>query len=276
MVFLLLCFNLLLPYQESRVVQFPAIEETELPTSLSDDLIYKIGDAILLPPELVLDESISLFNTVFGTPSTNNATSRIFNFSPQPPREHLFLTMFENAIIKEQRYFSNFDDTHFYIQDSKYESALDNEKMIDDHKRLLYDVFKDTYLLKYKLKVDNRVKDEAFNLIEWHDSDYVILPPLIAGYLYYRGLDKDFTIEDTYFKISLESFHKWSREENVVIGAGIEWAPHKSSPIKFIVAVGLEDGDVELQFIGIGTNLSTIKKVLNLQRPLEDVESYRR
>lgn len=276
MVFILLCFSFLFPCQDPIIVPFPAVEEAQLPTSLADEsIIYDVGDAILLPPEIILDESISLFNTIFGTPTNYNTSSRIFNFSPQPHRDRLFLTMLENAIHKEQRYFANFDDTHFYAYDSKFE-YIDNEKLIDDQKRLLYDVFKDTYLMKYRLKVDSRVKDEVFNLTDWYDTDFIILPPLVAGYLYYRGLDKDFSIDGTYFKISLESFHKWSREENVTIGAGIEWAPHKYSPIKIMAAIGLEDGDVELQFIGIGTDLGTVKKILFLQRPIEDVESYRR
>jgi hypothetical protein len=273
------------PEPEQRIIPSyqDLIGELKLPTSLSldedynidytiksdrENIVTKIGDTLLLPPELLLDGTVSILNALFGQSSGNSVSSKIFDFHIQPTRSHLFSIMMTNLTRREQRYFGSFENSYFYTDDVEDGRAdIDGEKLLEDQQKVLWDVFKDTYLSKYKLRLDDRVRDEAFNIADWSGIDFIMLPPLVVGYLYYRGYDKELSIFGSRLRVSIESINKLTNEDNILVGIGIEWAPYKHSPIKFIVATGFDDGDFGLQFIGIGTSLDTVKKALYLNSP---------
>lgn len=260
------------------------INELGLPTSMSLDeyhdidyiikpnrinYIIKIGDILLLPTELLLDGTVSVLNTLFG--QSDNISSKIFDFRTQPTRSDMFSTLVTNLIRREQRYFGRIDNAYYYTDNpddaDDIVAEMDTERLVDDQRKILWDTFKDTYLSKYKLKLDDKVRDEAFRITDWSGVDFIVLPPLVVGYLYYRGYDKQLSIFGSRLRVSFESIHKLTTEDNILVGIGLEWSPYKNSPIKLIAATGLNDGEFELQFIGIGTSLDAIKKVLYLKDP---------
>jgi hypothetical protein len=97
--------------------------------------------------------------------------------------------------------------------------------------------------------------------------DFAVLPPLLAGYVYIRGLEKRFSVSGTSLRVTLEPVSKWiDRGDDLAAGAAVEWAPTKSFPVSVIVSAGLYDGNAEVDFIGIGTSLGMARRALALQR----------
>ena len=228
----------------------------------SENVITDIGDLLLLPPELVLDLLVGTVDQLLGVRDpASSVTARLFDFHAAPARSHLFSVLMENLTKREMRYFGGFGDS--YLNTPEVEMGLAQvqaDDLLTDQRKILWDVGKNTYLSKYRLKVDT-IREEAFYFTDWRGIDFAVLPPLVGGYLYYRGLDKKIGFLGTEVKISIEPIQRWVDHNDLLIGFGIECAP-KDWPVKLIAAVGLEDNDIELQFIGIGTSINTVKQLI--------------
>lgn len=234
----------------------------------NSNIVTDIGDLLLLPPELILDLLVGGVDKLFGVrDSTSSVTARLFSFKTQPARPHLFSTLMDNLVKREMRYFAGFGDSRYYTPEVEMGiDQIEPDDLMDDQYKILWDVGKNTYLSKYRLKSDT-IKEEAFYFTDWQGVDFVVLPPLVGAYLYYRGLEKKFSFWGTELKVDIEPMQRWFGNDDLMVGAGIEWAP-KDCPIKLIVAIGLEDGDTELQFIGVGTSIGTIKQLLFRNEPV--------
>jgi hypothetical protein len=229
--------------------------------SYNHNIITDIGDVALLPPELVLDAIVKTIDSLLGIKNPNTVTGRILDFHVEPTRSHLFSIFTENITKREMRYFAGFGDS--YLNTPEVEEGLAQIQASDlmaDQRKILWDVGKNTYLSKYRVKVDN-IRDEAFYFTDWRGIDFAVLPPLVAGYLYYRGFEKKISFLDTEARISMEPLQSWIGHNDLLVGAGVEWAP-KDWPVKFIVALGVDKGDVNVQFVGIGTSIGTVKQLL--------------
>ena len=162
------------------------------------------------------------------------------------------------------RYFAGFGDS--YLNTPSFmdgTTAIEESNLMSDQRKILWDVGKNTYLSKYRIKIDG-IKDEAFYFSDWRGIDFVMLPALVTGYLYYRGLEKKVSFLDTEGKIYLEPLQRWIGRDNLMVGVGVEWGP-KDWPVKLLVAAGIDEGDVNVQFIGIGTSIGMVKKLLFIQ-----------
>lgn len=251
-----------------------AFEDMFKSDPFQDNLFTDVGDVVLLPPEIILDQIIALFGLfrdrsghyTWTKDQKSSVLSRIFDIYDQPSRDHLFSIMLNNAIKKEQKFFSRFGDS--YLDTPNFEDGteeIDQDALASEQRKVLWDIAKDTYISKYKFKIDDRIRDEAFYFSDWRGADFVVLPPLVAGYLWYRGLDKKYKFNGLELHLSVEPIGNLYNHDNELFGVGMELAP-KDWPVKLIVAGGLEDGDPELQFIGIGTNFGIAKKAFNMQQ----------
>lgn len=255
------------PLQTFYVPKLPTRMSIDEPIDYSlkpdySNIVTDIGDIALLPPELVLDLIIGSFDRLLGVRDpSGSVTARLFDFHAEPTRAHLFSVLIDNFAKREGKYFAGFGDS--YLNTPEVEEGLaqiEAKQLMSDQRKILWDVGKNTYLSKYRIKVDN-IKEEAFYFTDWRGIDFAVLPPLVGAYVYYRGLDKKFTLFGTEGKIMMEPLQSWVGHKNLLVGAGIEWSP-KDWPVKLVMAVGLDKGDVDLQFIGIGTSIGTVKQLL--------------
>jgi len=238
------------------------------------DIILEAGDALMRAPELILDGILSIANDFFPRGGSyewtvddeGGITTRLLDFHVEERQGHIFSDFLARWVEREQRYFSKFEDSHLYshgFEDGSDEVALGD--LMDDQRKILWDVLRKTYLSKYKLKAEERIRDDAFYFNEWRGMDFVVLPPLMAGYLYYRGLEKKVSMGPTWVRASVEPLRKWGREEELVAGFSLEWGI-KGWPVGVILSAGLYDGNPEVDFVGIGTSVGMARKAIHLER----------
>jgi hypothetical protein len=242
---------------------------------LETDPVCDVADAILHGPELVFDGALSLLESLvprsgsydWRMDESESITSRILDFHMEERQGRIFTEFLGRWVEREQRFFAKFEES--YLNTYGFEDGtaeIDDGELASEQQKILWDVLRRTYFSKYRFKAEDRIRDDAFYFNEWRGMDFLVLPPLMAGYLYYRGLDKRFSMAGTWLKVSLEPLSKWfSRREDLVAGVSLEWTV-KGWPIGLVVSAGLYEGDVELDFIGIGTSAGMAKKALYLER----------
>ena len=145
----------------------------------------------------------------------------------------------------------------------------DPDDLLDDQRKLVWDVLRRTYQARYRLRADDTMREDAFDIRGWRGIDLIVVPPLLAGYAMYHGLDKKVSFAGTQLRLSVEPFSKW-REDDVPAGLGIEWGP-EGWPVSIIVTAGLDDGNFQSDFVGIGTSIGMVRRALALQ----EVEDHR-
>jgi len=131
-----------------------------------------------------------------------------------------------------------------------------------DQRKVFWDALRRTYLARYKVKAEEKIKEDAWYFDRWSGADFVMLPPLLGAYVYYRGLDKKFRIAGSQLEISIEPVSEWARRRRDISAvASLEWSM-KGWPLGVIVSAGLHDGRYGLDFVGIGTSIGTVRQVL--------------
>ena len=165
-----------------------------------------------------------------------------------------FLTQFGE---RQQRYFASYEE-------STLADTQDFDDFVDDQKKLVWDALKRTYAARYRIRADETLRDTAYDPSSWRGLDFAIVPPLAVGYALYRGFEKRFSFAGTRLRVSIEALSEWRRDE-LPAGLALEWAP-KGWPIGVIASAGMEEGSFKMDFIGIGTNLEMVRRVLALQR----------
>src|SRR5262249_12533426 len=155
---------------------------------------------------------------------------------------------------RERKYFSTFGDSRansFGFQNGTEDADL--HELALDQRKVFWDALRRTYLSRYKLQAAEKIKEDAWYFDRWSGGDFAVLPPLLGAYLYYRGLDKKFSVAGSQLTVSVEPFSEWVRgNRDVSAAASMEWKM-KDWPLGVIVSVGLHDGKYGLDFVGIGT-----------------------
>lgn len=110
-----------------------------------------------------------------------------------------------------------------------------------------------------------RVNQEGFDVWKYRGKDYYILPPVIAALLYYRGLDYRMKVGKTKMRLQVapafEVMDSLSDRDHLIGAVGLEvQSPIKG--VKILTFAGLREGRMELDFIGIGTDLEIARKAL--------------
>lgn len=229
-------------------------------------LADEIGDAIFLVPEVMFDGlvlGIRAINSEPSDPQRQTITSKVLSVDISSSSGHLFpefMTFFEEREIK---FFSNFQTSYLYTPDVERGVADVNfNNFMVEQRKVLIDVMKKTYFSKYKFRAEEHIHDTAFYVSEWQGIDFVTLPPIIGAYLYYRGLDKNFTIADTYAHVVIEPIQRFVNHGDVVGALAIEWKPSKGWPVGVIASMGMYNHSPEFEFIGIGTTIGAVQQAV--------------
>lgn len=238
--------------------------------------LIELGDGILEVPELIFDGVLTLANELVSRSGERvwtqdddggSLADRMLDFTIEPRQGHIFSEFMGHLAKREMRYFSKFGSSDLNtagVQDGQED--VDHDELVEDQGKLLWDALRKTYFSKYKFRAEATIKDDAFYFNQWRGVDFVLLPPLMTGYLYYRGLEKKFSIGGTRLRVELEPFSKWKSRDNLTSGVSLHWTPRKDFPIGIIVSAGLYDGDPEVDFIGIGTSAGMARRAIYLQR----------
>jgi len=237
--------------------------------------LWGIGDAILSGPEAMLDSVLQCATGLFPRSgdycipydSTGSITDRILDYDLGPRQGRIFSQFLGFLVEREQKYFSKFGDSELDTPDVEDGNAdVKMNDLLREQGKVVWDALRKTYFSKYKFHGEDRVRDEAFYFNQWRGVDFVVLPPLIAGYVYYRGLDKRFSLGETWLRLTIEPVSRWvSGKENLYAGVSLEWGI-KGFPVGLIVSAGRYEGRAGVDFVGIGTSVGMVRKALEIQR----------
>jgi hypothetical protein len=258
---------------------FPRMEDALLePTVTSEEVrtwqerlerrrAVELGEVFIRSSELLLDRLLEA--AVRLVPKADETVhARILEFRPEPRVRPVFEEFLDQWARRERRILSRFEDTRVSTVgfDAGTEDA-DSGELAGDQGKVLWDALRDTYFSKFRSRPEDRIREDAFYLDRWRGFDYAVLPPVIAAYLWLRGLDRRFSAGGTSLRVILEPLSRWERtDEDLVAGAGLEWAPTRRFPVALLVSAGLYDGDPEVDFVGVGTSLGMARKSIELER----------
>lgn len=223
-------------------------------------LAEDIGDLILLPADLMFDCVLSGLHCL-GDAEQDTITSRVMSVDVH--NVHLFTEFITHFYDREAKFLGGVDGT--YLSSPGLEDGtrtIDMKNFMVEQKKVMWDVLKKTYFAKYRFHAEERLNDDAFYLNNWRGVDFVALPPFLAGYLYYRGLDKSFTIDELKIRTLIEPGSRLLTGN--VIGAVMIDVRPRNWPIGIVGSVGLYKGHPEFEFIGIGTTIDAVKKAIVL------------
>lgn len=234
-----------------------------------------VGDAILRGPELLLDEVFTFANGMSPRPETRSwdddtqgsMMSRILAVQVGPRNERIGSEFMNQFMDREMKYVANFGESRadtFQFQEGT--QPADYRELMMDQRKVFWDALRRTYLSRYKVQADERVRDEAWYVDRWSGADFVVLPPLLGAYVFYRGLEKKFTIGSSRLLLSIEPVSQWYRstKHDLPAAAAFEWTM-KGCPLGVIVSAGLHEGHYGLDFVGIGTSLGAARRALVMQ-----------
>ena len=230
-----------------------------------------VADALLKGPELLID---SIFTCAGGLGSRQavrswddddgrSITAQLLNVGLGPRQDRIGREFLMQLGTREARYFSNFSDSraNSFGFETGTEGADLHELMLDQRK-VFWDALRRTYLARYKVNAEERIKDDAWYLDRWSGWDYAVLPPLLGAYVFYRGVDKKISVLGTRMIVSVEPVSEWvRRNRDVSAAASVEWTM-KDWPLGVIVSAGLHDRKYGLDFVGIGTSIGTVRQAL--------------
>jgi hypothetical protein len=264
----------------------PPVERLSLELSLTPELVERFyrsgapdplgdfGDVLLRGPEALMDGALRCLigllprsdtYSVRGE-STSGITGRIFDFQIGTRESRIFTEFASNWLDREERYLSRFGESEFdTVGVENGTEDVDVRGLLRDQGKVLWDAARKTYFSKYKFRGEERIQNDAFSVGEWRGVDFVVLPPLVAGYLWYRGLEKRVSLGDTWLRVSVEPLSRWvTGKADMVAGVSVEWGI-KGIPVGLILSAGKYDGKAELDFVGIGTSVGMVRKVLENQ-----------
>jgi len=248
---------------------------TELYRRNAHDPAADIGDSILRAPEVLIDSIFTCANGMGSRPAVRawedddqrSMVSRILDVQIGPRKDRIWAEFMRQFADREARYLGNFGDSRVNTWgfENRTEDA-DLHELLLDQRKVFWDALRRTYVSRYKIQADERIREEAWYVDRWSGADYAILPPLLGAYVFYRGLEKRFSISGTKLLLSVEPVSEWYRphKHNLPAAVALEWTM-KDCPLGVIVSAGLHDGRYGLDFIGIGTSLGAVRQALIMQ-----------
>lgn len=281
---------LLVTWQE--VPELPAarlrVERVLLEMSLTSEMVelfYRsggadpagdIGDALLWGPEALLDASLRCVLGLFPRPETyclrggssGGITERILDIQIGPRERRIVADFAINWFDREQHFLSRFVDSSGFdpLGVENGTEDMDGRTLLREQGKVLWDAARKTYLSKYKFRGEERVRDDAFFIGDWRGVDFAVLPPLLSGYLWWRGLEKKVSMGETWLRVSVEPLSRWvTGSRDLAAGVSLEWGI-KGFPVGLIVSAGRYDGKAELDFVGIGTSIGMVRNALGYPR----------
>jgi hypothetical protein len=229
---------------------YPILAEEARAWSSPDPFV----ESLLAMPDHLVGAVATALNQI--RPGDGGIVDRLLNVGVQDPGQSLLSSYAQMLFEREQRYFTRFEET-------TAADTLDEDDLLDDQKKLVWETLKRTYQARYRLKNYETVSDDAFSFSGWRGVDLVVVPPLMAGYLMYHGIDKKFSVFGTKLRLSVEPYSDW-KDDDLPAGAGLEWSPD-GWPVALIVTAGMEDGRFKGDFVGIGTSIGMVRRMLALE-----------
>lgn len=271
-------FDRPLPATMAEDVAFRAELVSELYRRNAPDRIGDVGDAVLKGPEMLLDGFFTCVSGMGGRQPVRawddddhrSISAMILDVQIGGRQERIWSEFVRQFTDREMKYLSNFGDSRvdtFGFQ-NRTEGA-DNYELLLDQRKVFWDALRRTYLARYKIQADERIREEAWYIDRWSGADFLVLPPLVGAYVFFRGLDKKFTIAGTKVLLSIEPVSEWYRggHRDLPAAVAVEWTM-KDLPVGVIVSAGLHDGRYGMDFVGIGTSLGAVRRALVMK---EDV-----
>jgi len=242
------------------------------------DPLADVGDALLRGPEMLFDELSGCIGPsgrssvrTWQDEEDRSVTGRMLDVQYALRDQRIFTVFLQQWTEREQRYLGAFEDesrANTYGFQNRSEGA-DLGELANDQRKILWDALRRTYLARYKMQSQHEIPEEAWSIGSWSGADFALLPPLLAGYLYYRGLNKRISMGETALRISFEPIatlvHR-KRDRSAV--AALEWTV-KGLPVGIIVSAGLHEGQYGMDFMGIGTSIGAVRRAVDLQMEVE-------
>ena len=236
-----------------RMVDFPSTwpllaEELRAwePTSSTLDSILALPDRLVGAAASALGRARS---------GDGGILDRLLDMGVEPHRGSLIGDFLQRLGEREQKYFASWEESE--VADTQAVGDF-----VDDQRKVLWDALRRTYAARYRIRADETLREGMFDLSHWRGVDFVVVPPLAAGYAMYRGVDRRFSFAGTRLRVALEPLSEW-REDDLPAGLGLEWAP-EGWPVALIATAGLEDGAFKMDFVGIGTSIGMVRRALAL------------
>lgn len=252
------------PFEGVAALDFTPVEALDAWVAHGqDNLVLDALDEILRVPEALLDGAASLLQQIAPRPSgeEGSLTSRILDFQVEVRNRRPAAEFMEFWAQREARYFAKFDESR---ASATLDEEPDADEMRRDQQKILWEAFRKTYFSRYR-RAEERIRDDAFSVRHWRGIDYAVVPPLLAGYLWFRGLDRKFSFGPTTIRLDVEPLRDLVSGDDEVSAFGVEWMP-KGSPIGLLFSVGVYEGDAKMDFIGIGTSIGMARKAIALNR----------
>jgi hypothetical protein len=235
------------------------------------DPVADFGDALLKGPELLVDGLFTCARSMSGRPALRSLdeddgrgiAAQMLQMEIGPRKDRIWNEFLTQLGDREQRYFSGFGDAraNTFAFENGTEGA-DLNALALDQRKVFWDALRRTYLARYKVQAEEKIKEDAWYFDRWSGADFAVLPPLLGAYVYYRGLDKKFSVAGSQVTVSIEPVSEWARrKKDISAVAAMEWSM-KGWPLGVIVSTGLHDGRYGLDFVGVGTSIGTVRQVL--------------
>lgn len=223
--------------------------------------IEDVGDYVLLPVDLTFDCIVKGFRCL-GTPEPDTITARVMSIDVQN-NAHLFTEFITYFNERESKFLGGINGT--YLSNPGVENGtatIDRSAFMVEQRKVMWDVLKKTYFSKYRFQAEERIHEDAFYFNNWKGMDFVALPPFLAGYVYFRGLDKQFNLGEFHFRALIEPGQRLFTGN--VTGAMMFDVRPRNWPVGIVASTGLYNGKPEFEFIGIGTTIDAVKKAIVL------------
>jgi hypothetical protein len=178
--------------------------------------------------------------------------------------EDLLRHFLDEWLDRQRNYLAGLQEKTLGFEEEVLEpEALEAERFFRKQRRLAWGALKSVYLERYQVEARETLRRTNFGMEEWHGIDYAILPPAIVAYVVYRGFDQRFSVGPLRLSIRMEPAAEWfGLRRDLTAGLTVECRP-RDCPLALLLAAGVHDGDVELDFIGIGTGTGAMMQALH-------------
>ena len=141
------------------------------------------------------------------------------------------------------------------------ETLLADDVILYDQKKAAWRAFKEVYLEKYEFRAIEELRGSRLSPESWSGADYVVIPTLMAGYAWERGIDKRVAGMGIHVEPVKDIVSCLKADDELRAAVGLDFDLPRV-PLKLIVTAGIYDGDVELDFIGVATSYGAARAAI--------------
>ena len=226
----------------------PELEAEFAPTSTWDE-IAEIGNSLLRGPDRVLDWVVMGVSLL---PLDGMVGKLIDSLACARGDGQTFARFVIELQNRERDYWM-----------SKGETEIEAREVWKDQQGMVWEALCDALLSRFLTALEKEGMD-SYGPEAWQGSDFVVVPALAAGLLYFEGIRGSWNMGPAYGQFELASIQEirsqWGKEDlsaALAIGAGL-----KPAPLLLVVIVGIDEGSPEVDFIGFGTSIDTVRDLL--------------